>query len=139
MTFKWDFIRTLPTLTKERLLFSCPQFPAFRRAKWRYGYRRGVRGGIDELCDDHLQIMATVDIGTPLLDRIKKFRLAKHSQGNAALIVKIDKARLDMDVEDELSDVTIDELREGTNEVGIVFHVTRHVNWNAFVFESAPY
>lgn len=59
--------------------------------------------------------MATVDIGTPLLERIKAFRLGKHTQGNSALIVKIDKSKLDMDIEDELRDISLDELREGVH------------------------
>jgi hypothetical protein len=57
--------------------------------------------------------MATVDIGTPLLDRIKAFRMAKHSSGNSAVIIKIDKAKLEMDIEDELNNVDLDELKEG--------------------------
>lgn len=59
--------------------------------------------------------MATVDIGTPLLERIKAFRLGKHSQSNAALIIKVNKAKLDMDVEDELRDISLDELKEGAS------------------------
>jgi hypothetical protein len=56
--------------------------------------------------------MATVDIGTPLLDKIKQFRMAKHSEGNSAIVVKIDKAKLEMDVEEEFNNITIDELKE---------------------------
>lgn len=57
--------------------------------------------------------MATVDIGTPLLDKIKSFRLAKHSRGNSALVIKIDKTKLEMDIEDELNNLELDELKEG--------------------------
>lgn len=56
--------------------------------------------------------MATVDIGTQLLDKIKQFRMAKHSEGNSAIVVKIDKAKLEMDVEEEFNNITIDELKE---------------------------
>lgn len=57
--------------------------------------------------------MATVDIGAPLLDKIKAFRLAKHSKGNLAVVIKIDKAKLEMDIEDELNNVELNELKEG--------------------------
>lgn len=57
--------------------------------------------------------MATVDIGTPLLDKIKAFRLGKHSKGNSALVIKIDKVKLEMDIEDELNNLELDELKEG--------------------------
>ena len=57
--------------------------------------------------------MATVDVGTPLLDKLKAFRLAKHSKGNSAIVVKIDKAKLEMDIEDEFHDIELDDLKEG--------------------------
>ncbi|PWN35693.1 glia maturation factor beta [Meira miltonrushii] len=56
--------------------------------------------------------MATVDIGTPLLDKIKDFRMSKHSQGNSAIVVKIDKAKLEMDIEDEFNNITLEDLKE---------------------------
>ncbi|UZJ51671.1 hypothetical protein CBS101457_000991 [Exobasidium rhododendri] len=56
--------------------------------------------------------MATVDIGTPLLDKIKTFRMNKHSKGNSAIVVKIDKTKLEMDIEEEFNDVDLEELRE---------------------------
>ena len=57
--------------------------------------------------------MATVDIGTPLLDKIKDFRMSKHSQGNSAIVIKIDKAKLEMDIEDEFNNITLEDLKEG--------------------------
>jgi hypothetical protein len=57
--------------------------------------------------------MATVDIGTPLLDKIKDFRMSKHSQGNSAIVVKIDKSKLEMDIEDEFNNITLEDLKEG--------------------------
>lgn len=57
--------------------------------------------------------MATVDIGTPLLEKLKSFRLAKHSNGNAAIVVKIDKSKLEMDVEDEFQSIELEDLKEG--------------------------
>jgi hypothetical protein len=59
--------------------------------------------------------MATVDIGKPLLEKIKTFRMAKHSKGSSAIVVKIDKAKLDMDIEDTFNDIELEDLKEGEN------------------------
>ncbi|KAF8925608.1 hypothetical protein BGZ47_003151 [Haplosporangium gracile] len=54
----------------------------------------------------------TCDIDPALLEKLEAFRFAKRSQGNAALICKIDKAKL-LIVEDEDEDnLSIEDLAE---------------------------
>ncbi len=56
---------------------------------------------------------STVDIDPALLEQLKKFRLAKRSSGNAAIVIKIDKKKLLMSVEETFDDVSLEELSEG--------------------------
>lgn len=57
--------------------------------------------------------MATVDIGSPLLDKIKDFRMSKNSQGNSAIVIKIEKSKLEMEIEEEYSNISLEDLKEG--------------------------
>jgi hypothetical protein len=57
--------------------------------------------------------MKTVDIPTNLLERLKAFRMGKRSVGAAALVVKIDKKTLRMEIEEEFDGIALDELQEG--------------------------
>ncbi|CEH12383.1 Glia maturation factor beta [Ceraceosorus bombacis] len=56
--------------------------------------------------------MATVDIPVTLLDKLKAFRMGKRNAGAAALVVKIDKKKLQMEMEEEFDDIGIEELQE---------------------------
>ncbi|PWN95797.1 glia maturation factor beta [Tilletiopsis washingtonensis] len=56
--------------------------------------------------------MKTVDIPTNLLERLKAFRMGKRSVGAAALVVKIDKKTLRMEIEEEFEGIALDELQE---------------------------
>ena len=55
----------------------------------------------------------TVDIPQSLKDQLRKFRFARRSQGNAALVVKCNKQTLAMEVVEEFPNITVEELAEG--------------------------
>ncbi|PWN29376.1 glia maturation factor beta [Jaminaea rosea] len=55
---------------------------------------------------------STVDIPPPLLKRLEAFRMAKRSASSAAVVIKIDKAKLTMDVEEEYENIGLEELEE---------------------------
>lgn len=59
---------------------------------------------------------STVDIPPPLLKRLEAFRMAKRSASSAAVVIKIDKAKLTMDVEEEYENIGLEELEEGECE-----------------------
>lgn len=56
---------------------------------------------------------STVDIPPPLLSRLEAFRMAKRSAASAAVVIKIDKAKLTMDIEEEFDDIGLEELEDG--------------------------
>jgi len=59
--------------------------------------------------------MATVDIPQSIKDDLRKFRFSKRSmQGNAALVIKINKSRLIMEKVEQFDEISIDELVEGS-------------------------
>ncbi|CDS12905.1 hypothetical protein LRAMOSA05089 [Lichtheimia ramosa] len=56
--------------------------------------------------------MSTCDIDPALVDKIKQFRFAKYSSGNAAFVLQIDRKELQI-VEDEVYDnISIEDLVE---------------------------
>jgi len=58
--------------------------------------------------------MATVDIPQSIKDDLRKFRFSKRSmQGNAALVIKINKLKLIMEKVEQFDEISIDELVEG--------------------------
>jgi len=59
--------------------------------------------------------MATVDIPQSIKDDLRNFRFSKRSmQGNAALVIKINKLKLIMEKVEQFDEITIDELVEGS-------------------------
>jgi len=58
--------------------------------------------------------MATVDIPQSIKDDLRKFRFSKRSmQGNAALVIKINKLKFIMEKVEQFDEISIDELVEG--------------------------
>ncbi|KAG0202133.1 hypothetical protein BGX28_005275 [Mortierella sp. GBA30] len=55
---------------------------------------------------------STCDIDPHLVEKLEAFRFAKRSQGNAALICKIDKNKLLIQEDEELESVTMDDVAE---------------------------
>jgi len=59
--------------------------------------------------------MATVDIPQNIKDDLRKFRFSKRSmQGNAALVIKINKTKLVMEKVEQFDEISIDDLVEGS-------------------------
>jgi len=56
----------------------------------------------------------TVDIPQAVKDSLRKFRFAKRSSGSAAIIIKINKAKLIMEEVEQFDDISIEDLAEGT-------------------------
>ncbi|KAI1306247.1 hypothetical protein EDD11_004833 [Mortierella claussenii] len=54
----------------------------------------------------------TCDIDPSLAEKIEAFRFAKRSQGNAAIICKIDKIKLLIKEDENLESLTVEELSE---------------------------
>nr|GAT60069.1 predicted protein [Mycena chlorophos] len=54
----------------------------------------------------------TVDIPKEVKDAVRKFRFARRTEGNAALVIKINKAKLIMEEVEQFDGVTIEELAE---------------------------
>ncbi|KAF8967394.1 hypothetical protein BGZ46_000186 [Entomortierella lignicola] len=54
----------------------------------------------------------TCDIDPKLIEKIEAFRFAKRSQGNAALICKIDRQKLLIEEEEDEDSLTMEELAE---------------------------
>ncbi|KAF8808994.1 glia maturation factor beta [Phlegmacium glaucopus] len=54
----------------------------------------------------------TVDIPQEIKDSLRKFRFARRSTGNAALVIKINKAKLVMEEVEHFDDISIEELAE---------------------------
>lgn len=55
----------------------------------------------------------TVDIPQTIKDALKKFRFARRSAGSAALVIKINKAKLIMEEDEQFDSISIEELAEG--------------------------
>jgi len=55
----------------------------------------------------------TVDIPKELKDSLRKFRFARRSQGSAALVIKINKAKLIMEEMEQFDNISIEGLAEG--------------------------
>lgn len=55
-----------------------------------------------------------MDIPQEVKDALRKFRFARRSAGSAAIVIKINKAKLIMEVAEQFDDISIDELAEGT-------------------------
>ncbi|KAH9484439.1 Glia maturation factor beta [Psilocybe cubensis] len=53
-----------------------------------------------------------VDIPQEVKDSLRKFRFKRRSQGSAAIVIKINKAKLVMEEVEQFDDVTIEELAE---------------------------
>ncbi len=56
---------------------------------------------------------ATVDIPQTVKDSLRKFRFSKRNSGSAAIVIKIIKAKLVMEVEEQYDNISIEELAEG--------------------------
>ncbi|KAG2019923.1 hypothetical protein CC2G_005315 [Coprinopsis cinerea AmutBmut pab1-1] len=54
----------------------------------------------------------TVDIPQSIKDSLRKFRFARRNSGSAALVIKINKAKLAMEEVEQLDDISIEELAE---------------------------
>jgi hypothetical protein len=59
----------------------------------------------------------TVDIPQSIKDALRKFRFAKRSSGSAAIVIKINKAKLIMEEVEQFDNISIEELVEGTRTV----------------------
>ncbi|KAF5358152.1 hypothetical protein D9756_001316 [Leucocoprinus leucothites] len=55
---------------------------------------------------------ATVDIPQSIKDALRKFRFSKRSSGSAAIVIKINKAKLVMEEVEQFNEISIDELVE---------------------------
>ena len=55
----------------------------------------------------------TVDIPQSIKDSLRKFRFARRSTGNAALVIKIDKKGLVLQEVEQYDEISIEELAEG--------------------------
>lgn len=62
----------------------------------------------------------TIDIPESVKAEIKKFRYRKSSAGDTALVLKIDKNSLTLDIEDTLDGVTPEDLAEELPEVRLL-------------------
>lgn len=56
---------------------------------------------------------STVDIPSTLLSKLEAFRMAKRDASSAAIVIKIDKAKLVMELEDEFDQISLEELEDG--------------------------
>jgi hypothetical protein len=55
-----------------------------------------------------------VDIDEDVTKALRKFRFQRRSQGNAAIVIKINKVALKMVVDEEYDNISIEDLVEGT-------------------------
>jgi hypothetical protein len=62
-----------------------------------------------------------VDIAEDVIKALRKFRFQRRSQGNAAIVIKINKAALNMVVEEEYDNISIEDLVEGTIIPDLIF------------------
>jgi len=56
--------------------------------------------------------LSTVDIPQSVKDRLRKFRFTRRNQGSAALVVKCNKQKLVLEVVEEFSEISLEELVE---------------------------
>lgn len=56
---------------------------------------------------------STVDIPSNLLERVKAFRMAKRSASSSAIVLKINKAQLVMELDEEYDEIALEDLEEG--------------------------
>ncbi|KAF7338146.1 hypothetical protein MVEN_02039400 [Mycena venus] len=54
----------------------------------------------------------TVDIPQEIKDSLRKFRFARRNEGSAALVIKINKAKLIMEEVEQFDNISIEELAE---------------------------
>ncbi|KAF5369192.1 hypothetical protein D9615_009970 [Tricholomella constricta] len=54
----------------------------------------------------------TVDIPQSIKDSLRKFRFARRNEGSAALVIKINKAKLIMEEVEQFDNISIEELAE---------------------------
>ncbi|KAJ7271968.1 hypothetical protein B0H12DRAFT_1092202 [Mycena haematopus] len=54
----------------------------------------------------------TVDIPQEIKDTLRKFRFARRNEGSAALVIKINKAKLIMEEVEQFDNISIEELAE---------------------------
>ncbi|TEB25969.1 glia maturation factor beta, partial [Coprinellus micaceus] len=54
----------------------------------------------------------TVDIPQSIKDSLRKFRFARRSEGSAALVIKINKAKLIMEEVEQFDSISLEELAE---------------------------
>ncbi|KAJ6502369.1 hypothetical protein C8R45DRAFT_1092231 [Mycena sanguinolenta] len=57
----------------------------------------------------------TVDIPQGIKDTLRKFRFARRNEGSAALVIKINKAKLILEEVEQFDSISIEELAEGTS------------------------
>jgi hypothetical protein len=57
----------------------------------------------------------TVDIPQSIKDSLRKFRFARRSEGSAALVIKINKAKLIMEEVEQFDSISLEELAEGAH------------------------
>ncbi|KAJ7219466.1 hypothetical protein GGX14DRAFT_592306 [Mycena pura] len=64
------------------------------------------------LSSGYVHMSHTVDIPQELKDTLRKFRFARRNAGSAALVIKINKAKLLMEEVEHFDDIGIEELAE---------------------------
>lgn len=65
-----------------------------------------------------------MDINDDVTKALRKFRFQRRSQGNAAIIIKINKVDLKMVVDEEYDNISIEDLVEGRNPIGIILLIS---------------
>ncbi|XP_006457879.1 hypothetical protein AGABI2DRAFT_190274 [Agaricus bisporus var. bisporus H97] len=68
----------------------------------------------------------TVDIPQDIKDTLRKFRFAKRSKGSAAIVIKINKAKLIMEEVEQFDNISIEELAEELPENSPRYVVISH-------------
>ena len=65
----------------------------------------------------------TVDIPQSIKDSLRKFRFARRNEGSAALVIKINKAKLIMEEVEQFDNISLEELAEGEHsQAPMTFH-----------------
>lgn len=60
---------------------------------------------------------STVDIPKDVKDALRKFRFARRSSGNAAIVIKINKQKLVMEEVKQFDDISLEDLGEGASSL----------------------
>ncbi|EEB96210.1 hypothetical protein MPER_04694 [Moniliophthora perniciosa FA553] len=68
----------------------------------------------------------TVDIPQSIKDSLRKFRFARRSAGNAAIVIKINKQKLIMEEVEQFDNISIEELAEELPENSPRYVVLSH-------------